>query len=476
MKKTKLTNEEMIYEIIEYKEREIPLALLLENYIVTPKQLEFIINAISSNQNIHFLSEDRSNCLSLPTITRIISDEEEKELLNKLYYLKKNSEDNNKSSDEYNHIFKTLISNNLGLVNWTIENFFDGIDFSLEDAQMIGVEGLMNAINGYSPNKYPFFQSCIVGYIIRHIQQNFVDLTNIEWKDYKNKTNIDYLTQILKERKKVKATPYQLSKFEELSFMSPQLISEYQNMISGELPFSSIYKTEEVTNSKYDLPMTFEDYSEIDEYEDQIQLEYENHEDSVLQSLMSRSINEVLDTLFFREKDILIRRFGLNGVKPQSLEEIGYSYCLSRERIRTLEVKGIRQLRHPKRSRKLRDFYGTKTSYPKHKLTISKEEIYSKLFTLLKLQIEKDSILTFMNMDGLNWEIKDLNENLKKLKSIIECIVDGQQREFNVIEIINLVQKKENIVISIEFIEKIIKEYEKKEIPYSLIKKSQKKM
>ena len=55
MKKTKLTNEEMIYEIIEYKEREIPLALLLENYIVTPKQLEFIINAISSNQNIHFI-------------------------------------------------------------------------------------------------------------------------------------------------------------------------------------------------------------------------------------------------------------------------------------------------------------------------------------------------------------------------------------------------------------------------------------
>lgn len=64
-------------------------------------------------------------------------------------------------------------------------------------------------------------------------------------------------------------------------------------------------------------------------------------------------IDNLLDTLSDNEKDILIKRFGLHGELPKTLQEIGREYGLSRERIRQLEVSGLRKLRHPLRRRQL---------------------------------------------------------------------------------------------------------------------------
>lgn len=61
-------------------------------------------------------------------------------------------------------------------------------------------------------------------------------------------------------------------------------------------------------------------------------------------------IHRVLETLEPKEKDVLIRRFGLNGSRPQTLEAIAQTYALTRERIRQIEVKALKALRHPSRS------------------------------------------------------------------------------------------------------------------------------
>ena len=61
-------------------------------------------------------------------------------------------------------------------------------------------------------------------------------------------------------------------------------------------------------------------------------------------------IHRVLDTLDPQENDVLARRFGLNGSQPQTLEEIGERYAVTRERIRQIEVKALKALRHPSRS------------------------------------------------------------------------------------------------------------------------------
>ena len=63
-----------------------------------------------------------------------------------------------------------------------------------------------------------------------------------------------------------------------------------------------------------------------------------------------------MGTLTPREKDVLKLRFGLEDGKARTLEEVGKSFHVTRERIRQIEAKALRKLRHPSRSKKLKDF------------------------------------------------------------------------------------------------------------------------
>ena len=67
-------------------------------------------------------------------------------------------------------------------------------------------------------------------------------------------------------------------------------------------------------------------------------------------------MNTVLDTLNDREKRVLQLRFGLEDGRSRTLEEGGREFGVTRERIRQIEAKALRKLRHPNRSKKLRDF------------------------------------------------------------------------------------------------------------------------
>ena len=74
------------------------------------------------------------------------------------------------------------------------------------------------------------------------------------------------------------------------------------------------------------------------------------------QAMMREKINEVLATLSPREARILRMRFGLDGSRPYTLEEVGLKFGLTRERIRQIEGKALRQLRHPHKARQLKDY------------------------------------------------------------------------------------------------------------------------
>jgi len=79
-------------------------------------------------------------------------------------------------------------------------------------------------------------------------------------------------------------------------------------------------------------------------------------EEDVDSKLLKETINKLLDTLKKREKEVLRMRFGLDGGDGMTLEQIGKEYNITRERIRQIEKKAIKKLRHPSRSKKLRDF------------------------------------------------------------------------------------------------------------------------
>jgi RNA polymerase primary sigma factor len=69
-------------------------------------------------------------------------------------------------------------------------------------------------------------------------------------------------------------------------------------------------------------------------------------------------MSEILDGLSERERKVLVMRFGLEDGITRTLEDVGREFNVTRERVRQIEAKALRKLRHPLRSRKLRDYLG----------------------------------------------------------------------------------------------------------------------
>ena len=78
--------------------------------------------------------------------------------------------------------------------------------------------------------------------------------------------------------------------------------------------------------------------------------------EAAAQTLLKEQLDEVLDTLTEREQKVLRLRFGMNDGRARTLEEVGKEFDVTRERIRQIEAKALRKLRHPSRSRKLRAY------------------------------------------------------------------------------------------------------------------------
>ena len=78
--------------------------------------------------------------------------------------------------------------------------------------------------------------------------------------------------------------------------------------------------------------------------------------DAASRELLKEHMVEVLGSLSDREQRVLRMRFGLDDGRPRTLEEVGREFAVTRERIRQIEAKALRKLRHPSRSKKLRDY------------------------------------------------------------------------------------------------------------------------
>jgi RNA polymerase primary sigma factor len=78
--------------------------------------------------------------------------------------------------------------------------------------------------------------------------------------------------------------------------------------------------------------------------------------DAAARTLLGDAVLASLEGLDDREKDVVRMRFGLNGEKPRTLEEVGKHFGVTRERVRQIEARTMAKLRHPHRSQTLREY------------------------------------------------------------------------------------------------------------------------
>ena len=132
---------------------------------------------------------------------------------------------------------------------------------------------------------------------------------------------------------------------------TPEQIAERMDMTPGKV--REILKIAQEPVS-LETPIGEEDDSHLGDFiEDEV---IENPVDYTTRVVLREQLDEVLDTLTDREENVLRLRFGLDDGKMRTLEDVGKVFNVTRERIRQIEAKALRKLRHPSRSKQLKDF------------------------------------------------------------------------------------------------------------------------
>ena len=132
---------------------------------------------------------------------------------------------------------------------------------------------------------------------------------------------------------------------------TPEQIAERMDMTPDKL--REILKIAQEPVS-LETPIGEEDDSHLGDFiEDEV---IENPVDYTTRVVLREQLDEVLDTLTDREENVLRLRFGLDDGKMRTLEDVGKVFNVTRERIRQIEAKALRKLRHPSRSKQLKDF------------------------------------------------------------------------------------------------------------------------
>lgn len=322
---------------------------------------------------------------------------------------------NDFEKNEYESIREKLVVTNIKLVNWCIRNYFKNMPLPKEDTQALGLEALATAINSFDYKQGFHFSSFAVKVITHNIQRYFSTLTGMTFAEYCKKQNIKYWREELSNMDSERTKPYTAQELADsglLKYTAAQ-IRKNDSMIDGIYNFSDITEYPGIECSKrYEMPFTFEDYDFVDSMEEEfdkyIIIDEEDALAPAFNSVLADNLNATLETLTDREREILIDHHGLNGHEPLTLEEIGYKIHVSRERVRQIEAKALRKLRHPSRLRALKEeSYSNSNSMR----SATREEVvdaYRKLYFYRNSHLKNSTKAFFINNRYLEWNESDV--------------------------------------------------------------------
>lgn len=289
------------------------------------------------------------------------------------------------------------------------------------------------------------FSTFAVKVIKDEIQKEFKNLYHLKWEEYIKKERIqkvkEELLSLAPDHKDISS--YELSE----SGLLPYTPTQIEN--SNRLPdfvynFSDIQEeleTDFTPTRRNEMPISFDDYEKIDDYENQAVFETQTPDvnqidipEQAFSKLLKENLAAALDTLSENEKLVITLRFGLSPEHPDplTLEEVAKEFNVTRERIRQIEAKVIRKLRHPSRSKNLKGFL-----YPDDSSSTAKyyesayeklEEMYKKILYLQSFNFNNNTILTFVRMSNFDIQLEELERHIEILEKIKEIIKESYQK------------------------------------------------
>lgn len=235
---------------------------------------------------------------------------------------------------------------NEGLVRKYAAAYFRyfGNDLDYEDLLQAGFIGILSAVDRFDFNKETAFSTYAIFWIKQAISRQIFN------EGYRVRIPVHMMERI----KKITRLDNKYEA-EKLDFHQRiQNIAKDMELTEDEVEISLEIKHQFLGNVSLDTPVGEDEDTPLGE----LILADESYdvENEIMQKMLADSINEVLSTLTKREEKIIRFRYGFDDHHPRTLEEVGKEFNVTRERIRQIEQKALRKLRHPTRSKKLKDY------------------------------------------------------------------------------------------------------------------------